>query len=210
MNTPVEFTTGELISVSLIHTWLRPGTVQEQGIEFIKEEIAMNQEFTKTQKLTISAVCIALYLVVMLCTQSFAFGQYQVRIATALYGLSYLFPFLVVPFGIDNVESNILMGGLGPVDAVCGFIMGLLTSGVIALGRRYGLGCWIVAVAVTLLPGLGVPVWLSYLLKIPYSILAASLLVGQFISGITGMLLVRALEKADVVNLVFRADGNRN
>ena len=53
----------------------------------------MNQDYTKTQKLTISAICIALYLVVMLCTQSFAFGQYQVRIATALYGLSYIFPF---------------------------------------------------------------------------------------------------------------------
>ena len=170
----------------------------------------MNQEYTKTQKLTISAVCISLYLVVMLCTQSFAFGQYQVRIATALYGLSYIFPFLVVPFGIANVISNILMGGLGPVDAVGGFIMGVLTSGTIVLGKRNGLGCWIVALFVTLLPGLGVPVWLSYLLKIPYGILAASLLVGQFISGITGMLLIRALERADVANLVFRTDRNRN
>ena len=170
----------------------------------------MNQEYSKTKKLTISAVCIALYLVVMLCTQSFAFGQYQVRIATALYGLSYVFPFLVVPFGIANVASNFLMGGLGPVDCICGFIIGLLTSGTIALGKRCGLGCWIVAVAVTILPGLGVPVWLAYLLKIPYNILVASLLVGQFISGITGMLLIRALEKADVANLVFRADKNRN
>ena len=170
----------------------------------------MNQEYTKTQKLTISAVCIALYLVVMLCTQSFAFGQYQVRIATALYGLSYIFPFLVVPFGIANVASNFFMGGLGPIDCVCGFIMGLLTSGAIALGKRYGLGCWIIAVAVTMLPGLGVPVWLSYLLRIPYSVLAASLLVGQFISGIVGMMLVRALEKADVANLIYRADRNRD
>ena len=170
----------------------------------------MNQEYTKTQKLTISAVCIALYLVVMLCTQSFAFGQYQVRIATALYGLSYIFPFLVVPFGIANVISNLLMGGLGPVDAIGGFIMGVLTSGAIALGKGYGLGCWIVALFVTLLPGLGVPVWLSYLLKIPYSVLAVSLLVGQLISGITGMLLIRALEKADIANLVFRTDRNRN
>ena len=170
----------------------------------------MNQEYTKTQKLTISAVCIAVYLVVMLCTQSFAFGQYQVRIATALYGLSYIFPFLVVPFGIANVISNLLMGGLGPVDAIGGFIMGVLTSGAIALGKRYGLGCWIVALFVTLLPGLGVPVWLSYLLKIPYGILAVSLLVGQFIAGITGMLLIRALEKADVANLVFRTERNRH
>ena len=169
----------------------------------------MNQEYTKTQKLTISAVCIALYLVVMLCTQSFAFGQYQIRIATALYGLSYIFPFLIVPFGIANVISNLLMGGLGPVDAIGGFIMGILTSGTIALGRRYGLGCWIVAAAVTLLPGLGVPVWLSALLNIPYTILVASLLVGQFISGITGMMLIRALEKADIARLVFKTDRNR-
>lgn len=58
----------------------------------------MNREFTKTQKLTISAVCIALYLVVMLYTQNFAFGQYQIRIATGLYGLAALYPFLVCPW----------------------------------------------------------------------------------------------------------------
>ena len=164
----------------------------------------MNQNFSNTQKLTISAICIALYLVVMLCTQSFAFGQYQIRIATALYGLSYLFPFLVVPFGIANIASNVLMGGLGPVDAICGFIMGVLTSGAIALGRRCGFGAWVVVAAVTLLPGLGVPVWLSYLLRIPYLVLAASLLVGQFVSGIAGMMLINAMEKANIVNFVFR------
>ena len=169
----------------------------------------MNINYTKTQKLTISAVCIALYLVVMLCTQSFAFGQYQVRISTALYGLSYLFPFLVLPFGMANLASNILMGGLGPVDAICGLLIGLLTSGTIVLGKRFGCGSWIVAAAVTLLPGLGVPVWLSYLLDIPYVVLASSLLVGQLISGITGMLLVGALGKADITGVAFRAERNR-
>ena len=74
------------------------------------------KNLTKTQKLTISALCMALYLVVMMCTQSFAFGQYQVRIATALYGLSAIFPFLIIPFGLVNVLANTLMGGLGPLD----------------------------------------------------------------------------------------------
>jgi hypothetical protein len=49
----------------------------------------------------------------MLCTQSFAFGQYQIRISTALYGLSAIFPFLIVPFGLANMFSNLVMGGLG-------------------------------------------------------------------------------------------------
>lgn len=169
----------------------------------------MTQEYSKIKKLTIGAVCIALYLVVMVCTQSFAFGQYQVRIATALYGLSYLFPFLVVPFGIANVASNLFMGGLGPIDAIGGFMMGILTSGTIVLGKRCGFGAWIVAVVVTLLPGLGVPLWLSCLLQIPYPILAASLLVGQFVSGVAGMFLVQALEKANVENFVFKPGKSR-
>ena len=51
-----------------------------------RKEHSNMKNLTKTQKLTISALCTALYLVVMMCTQSFAFGQYQVRIATTLYG----------------------------------------------------------------------------------------------------------------------------
>lgn len=52
----------------------------------------MKKNYTATEKLTISALVIALYAAVMLSTQSFAFGQYQIRIATALYSLSALFP----------------------------------------------------------------------------------------------------------------------
>lgn len=51
------------------------------------------KRYTQTQKLTIAGICIALYIAVMMCTQTFAFGQYQVRIATAMYGLSAIFPF---------------------------------------------------------------------------------------------------------------------
>lgn len=169
----------------------------------------MGKNFTSTQKITISAICIALYLVVMLCTQGFAFGQYQVRIATALYGLSYNFPFLVLPFGIANVTSNILMGSLGPLDAICGFFMGIAVSGAIVLGRKAGFGSWIVAAAVTLLPGLGVPLWLSPLLGIPYGILVTGLLIGQLIAGIAGMLLINALERADVLNFAFNTAKER-
>lgn len=66
-----------------------------------------------TKKLTISGLCLAMYIVIMMMTQGFAFGQYQVRIATALYGLAALFPFSVLAFGIGNLVSNLLMGGLG-------------------------------------------------------------------------------------------------
>lgn len=158
------------------------------------------KNLSKTQKLTISALCMALYLVVMLCTQSFAFGQYQVRIATALYGLSAIFPFLIIPFGLVNVIANTLMGGLGPLDMFGGGLVGIATSMAIVCAKRQQFGNWTIMLAITLIPGLGVPIWLSVLLDLPYWLLASTVLVGQLISGFVGMILVTALERYEVFN----------
>ena len=148
---------------------------------------------TNTRKLTISGAVIAIYVVVMYFTQSFAFGQYQVRIATALYGVAYLFPFLVVPLGLSNLLSNLLMGGLGIFDILGGTLVGMFASGCCALLGRRRINSWAVVAPITLIPALMVPIWLSMLLGVPYPALVASLLVGQFISGIAGALLVKAL-----------------
>lgn len=151
------------------------------------------KNLTKTQKLTISGAVMAIYIVLMYFTQSFAFGQYQVRIATAIYATAYLFPFLVVPLSLSNLLSNMLMGGLGFFDIVGGGLVGLLTAGCCALLGKKKITSWSVAIPITLIPALGVSLWLSALLNIPYPALAASLLVGQFISGIAGAILVKAL-----------------
>ncbi|WP_276789965.1 QueT transporter family protein [Veillonella magna] len=148
-----------------------------------------------TRKLTISGILLALYIVIMMATQGFAFGQYQVRIATALYGLAALFPFSVPVFGLANLISNMIMGGLGPIDAIGGCIVGLLSAGAAAWGKRMGLGNWIVIPIITFIPGLVVPLWLAYLLQVPYIILASSLLVGQVICGIVSYILVNAIER---------------
>ena len=161
------------------------------------------KNYTATQKLTLSALCMSLYLVVMLCTQSFAFGQYQIRIATALYGLSAIFPFLIVPFGLVNMISNAVMGGLGPLDMLGGTLVGIFTTSLIVYGKRRGWGNWIILAATTLIPGLGVPIWLSYLLHLPYLVLVSTLIVGQAISGVAGMLLVNALERSDLRECVL-------
>ena len=153
------------------------------------------QELTVARKLTISALVVALYVVVMTTTRSFAFGQYQVRVATSLYALSGIFPFVVLPLGFANFLSNALMGGLGPLDMIGGILVGLRTSGAVAAFRRSPRAPWIAAAAITLIPGLGVPLWLSYLLHLPYFVLAASLLVGQAVAGVFGGLLLAALKK---------------
>ena len=80
------------------------------------------KNLSKTQKLCFSGAVMAIYIVLMLLTQSFAFGQYQVRIATAVYAVAYLFPFLVVPLGLANLLSNLLMGA--PIDEYAAMNMG--------------------------------------------------------------------------------------
>jgi uncharacterized membrane protein len=153
------------------------------------------QELSMTKKLTISALTIALYAAVMMGTRAFAFGQYQVRIATALYALAGIYPFLVVPLGLANFLSNALMGGLGPLDMIGGVTVGLLTAGVIAAARNSRWYAVAAFLAITLIPGLGVPVWLSWILHIPYWTLVPSLLVGQAVSGLCGALLLLALRR---------------
>ena len=95
------------------------------------------KEWTVTRKLAFSALVVALYVAVMAVSAGFAFGQYQVRIATALYALAGVFPFLTVPLGVANFLSNALLGGLGPLDMIGGVTVGLLTAGTIALCRRH-------------------------------------------------------------------------
>ena len=153
------------------------------------------KQFNNTQRLTISAISIAMYLALMIGTQGFAFGQYQVRIATALYGLSAIFPFTIPAFSIANFVSNTVMGGFGLVDSIGGAIVGLLTTGLIVLAKRQGLVNWVLIPIITFVPGLIVPIWLTYFLPVPYWVLVSSLVVGQFVCGVVSYFLINALEK---------------
>ena len=147
------------------------------------------------RRLALSGLVIALYVVVMYLTQSFAFGQYQIRLATALYSLSYIYPFLVVPLALSNFLSNTLLGGLGFPDMIGGFIVGLLTAGSVYLIRKFNWNIWLVALPILLFPGLLVPVWLSWLLGISYWVLMPTVLVGQIIPALIGALLIKKLKK---------------
>lgn len=150
-------------------------------------------DLTNIQKITISGLVIALYVVVMFLTQSFAFGQYQVRIATSIYGLSAIYPFLIVPLGLANFLSNTLMGGLGILDILGGFIVGLLTAYFCYKLRKVNV--YLVGLPILIIPTLCVPIWLSYLLNIPYIALVVSIGIGQIIPAVLAVLLVKYLEK---------------
>lgn len=147
---------------------------------------------TTTRRLAYSGIVMALYVLIVFATQSFAFGQYQIRIATGLYALAFHFPFLVIPLALANMLSNLLMGGLGVFDIVGGFVIGLVTAGSIALLGKKTKNAWVLVTPIAVAPALIVPIWLSYLLNVPYLVLVLSLLVGQIVSAYTlGLFLIK-------------------
>ncbi|HCP14617.1 MAG TPA: QueT transporter family protein [Peptococcaceae bacterium] len=148
---------------------------------------------TATKKLTFSGITMAVYVIMMFINQSFAFGQYQIRFATSLYALAAIHPFLILPLGLANFLSNTLMGGLGPMDMLGGFAVGILTAAGCYFARKIDI--LLVSLPILLIPTLMVPIWLSYLLQVPYGVLALSLGIGQILPSILGVLLVKHLEK---------------
>ncbi len=153
------------------------------------------ERMSRVQKLTFSAMVMALYIVILYFTQSFSFGAYQIRIATSLYALSYLFPFLVFPLGLANFISNMFFGGFGIIDMVGGCLVGIVASGCIVLIRKKKWNRMLIAVPIVLVPGLGVAIYLSYFLSLPYPVMALNLCIGQLIPSVVGVILVKALER---------------
>ena len=153
-----------------------------------------NQTFTNVRKLTTSGIVIALYVVVLFMTQSFSFGAYQIRIATTLYALSYFFPFLVIPLGLANFIANML-GGFGLIDMVGGCIVGIITSFLIMLIRKFHLPRILIFFPIVLVPGLGVALWLAPMVGMAYPALALSLCIGQSVPAICGVVLTKVLER---------------
>ena len=134
----------------------------------------VKENMSKAQKLTVSAMVMALYVVVLYFTQSFSFGAYQIRIATSLCTrLAYLFPFLVLPLGFANFIANFLFGGLGLLDMVRRLLSSVSSRPRSSCSSAVkGWSRWLMILPIILVPGLGVPSYLSYLLHVPYSVLA--------------------------------------
>ena len=95
----------------------------------------MKTKLNTTQKLVLSAIMMALYIAILFVSQAISFGAVQMRLATALYGLTYIFPFLVFPISLANAIAN-SFGGLGLIDVVGGFCASFLTTGSIYLIRK--------------------------------------------------------------------------
>lgn len=151
--------------------------------------------FVANRKIAISGMIIALYVILMYFNQSLAFGQYQIRLATSLYALGYIYPFLIIPLGLANMLSNILMGGLGMLDIIGGLLVGIITTSSIVAVRRLNLNYKLISIPIFLFIPLIVSSWLSVILGIPYFASVINLAIGQFIPGVIGVLMVKRLNQ---------------
>lgn len=73
--------------------------------------------------------------------------------------------------------------------------MGVATGFCMVLIRKYRWNRFFIAVPIVLIPGLGVAVYLSYFLHIPYPAMALNLCVGQMIPSVAAVALVKILER---------------
>ena len=152
-----------------------------------------------TKKLTVSALFIAMFIAILGATARFSFGAIQVRVANALYALSYVYPFLVVPTGLAVVLSNLIFGGLGLPDIIGGFIVATVTTSLMVLIKKLNLPKVLVVVPTLVLPALLVPTWLSPMLGLPYWALVVSVGLGHIVPAILGYILVKAVEKMNIL-----------
>lgn len=190
-----------MVSISIFNVMRAPKStciVQVASCKFRKAktefQLIRRNVMQHTKKLALSSLTIALYIVLMYFTQSFSFGQYQVRLATGLYSLAYYFPYLCVPLGLANMLSNILFSG-DFINGILGFIAGTLTCVSICLLKKITTNKIIVVAPIALIPSLIIPIWLSYTIHMPYFYLVVSLLVGQTISAYTMGLFVLTTAK---------------
>lgn len=148
-----------------------------------------------TFKLAFSGIIIAAYLVVLELMPGLSFRLIQVRMADALFGLVYLYPFLALPLAIANSVGN-LFGGIGLPDVIGGFFAGLFTAlGVLAVKRAH-LNEWLTALPTVVVSAALVPVWLAPVLHVPYWLAAVSIGVGEIPAGIVGVLLMKGIRRA--------------
>ena len=125
----------------------------------------------------------------------FVIVQGLTRMASFLYALVYLYPFLALPLAFASVLSTALTGGFGIFDMVGGFFVGLLTGGSILLIRIFRWNEWLISMPIFLFAGFLTPVWISFLTNVSYELLAPWTLVIQIVPAIFGVIFLKRLKK---------------
>lgn len=134
---------------------------------------------TRELILTRAALIAALYIALTVVLGYYSYGPIQVRISEALTILPIFFPEAIAGLFLGCLIANIF-GGFGIYDIVFGSLLTLLAAFLTYLFRRK---VPLAFLSPVLINGLGVPLYLQFLVKnVPYWLLALQITAGEAVS----------------------------
>jgi uncharacterized membrane protein len=154
-----------------------------------------------TKKLAVVTVFAALYAVGVVFLAPISFGIVQVRVADAMLPLAMIFGLPgALGLSLGCLVSNVF-GGLGIVDIVGGATANLVACTLAWYIGRRGRGAqrFLGTVAITVVVGLIVGGYLSWLLQVPLEISLLGVLIGEMIAvNLIGFPLEEAIRRSKI------------
>jgi uncharacterized membrane protein len=154
-----------------------------------------------TKKLAVVTVFAALYAVGVVFLAPISFGIVQVRVADAMLPLAMIFGLPgALGLSLGCLVSNVF-GGLGIVDIVGGATANLVACTLAWYIGRRGRGAqrFLGTVAITVVVGLIVGGYLSWLLQVPLEISLLGVLIGEMIAvNLIGFSLEEAIRRSKI------------
>ena len=158
----------------------------------------MKKLFT-TRSICLSAVIAALYAALTLLLAPISYGDWQCRVSEALTMLPMLMPQAVPGLFVGCVLANLL----GPSAGVTDIVFGSLATLIAAVGTWYfRRNKWLAAACPVISNGLIVGAVLSLAYNLPFFLTALQVAAGEALAVAVGLVLVRALRRADLEKLV--------
>jgi len=161
----------------------------------------LNEMRLNTKKLAVVTVFAALYAVGVVFLAPISFGIVQVRVADAMLPLAMIFGLPgALGLSLGCLVSNVF-GGLGIVDIVGGASANLVACTLAWYIGRKGRGAqrFLGTVAITVVVGLIVGGYLSWLLQVPLEISVIGVVVGEVIAvNLIGFPIEEAIRRSKI------------
>ena len=148
-----------------------------------------------TLSICFSAAIAAIYAALTLLLAPISYGDWQCRVSEALTMLPLLFPQAIPGLFVGCVLANLL----GPSAGVLDIVFGSLATLIAAVGTWYfRKNKWLAAACPVLANGIIVGLVLTLSYNLPFALTALQVAAGELLAVIMGLILVKALEKANL------------
>ncbi len=158
----------------------------------------MKKLFT-TRSITLSAAIAALYAALTLLLAPISYGDWQCRVSEALTMLPMLMPQAIPGLFVGCILANLL----GPSAGITDIVFGSLATLIAAIGTYYfRKNKWLAAACPVISNGIIVGLVLSLSFNLPFFLTAIQVAAGELLAVLVGLVLIKALEKANIQKYV--------